>query len=57
MKPVMLSKQDLKLGIIASLAVHPDGKRVYLGRRNSSDPARKNLAVIPIFTTGHLFKV
>ena len=48
MKPVMLSKQDLKLGIIASLAVHPDGKRVYLGRRNSSDPARKNLAVIPI---------
>lgn len=51
MKPVILSKQDLKLGIIASMAVSPDGKRAYLGRRYSSDPARQNLAVVSINLT------
>lgn len=48
MQPVILSKQDVKLGVIAALAVSSDGKRVYLGRRNSSDPARENLAVLAI---------
>ncbi len=48
MQPVILSKQDLKVGKIASMAVSPDGKRVYLGRRHSRDSARENLAVVPI---------
>ncbi|MGB8700401.1 MAG: hypothetical protein WCD18_13380, partial [Thermosynechococcaceae cyanobacterium] len=48
MKPILLSQQDLKLGVIAAMAVSPDGQRVYLGRRNSGDPARHNLAVVPV---------
>jgi hypothetical protein len=48
MKPVLLSQSDLKLGVIAAIAVSPDGQRAYLGRRKSGDPARQNLAVLSI---------
>jgi hypothetical protein len=51
MKPILLSKQELKLGVIASIAISPDGERVYLGRSNSSDPDRQNLVVVPINAT------
>jgi hypothetical protein len=51
MKPILLSQSDLKLGVIASMAVSPDGQRVYLGRLNSNDPARRNLGVIAMNPT------
>lgn len=49
MPPVFLARDDLHLGDkLTALAVAPDGRRVYIGRGSSDDPARENLAVLDV---------
>lgn len=37
MKPILLKRDDLRVGHLISLAVAPDGRRVYVGRNVSDD--------------------
>jgi hypothetical protein len=49
MTPFILAREELKLDTaLSSMAIGPDGQRVYLGCSFSSDPTRENLAVLKI---------
>jgi hypothetical protein len=48
----MLSRDNLGLGSTETMAVSPDGHRVYLGERSSTDSERLNLAVVTLDDTG-----
>lgn len=48
MTTTFLQRDDLQLGHIMSLAMSPDGRRVYVGRHISDDQTRENLAVLTI---------
>jgi hypothetical protein len=48
----MISQDGLGLDFIGSMAVSPDGSRVYLGLRESPDTSRMNLAVLTLNASG-----
>jgi hypothetical protein len=54
MAPVLLSQGNLDIGPISAFAVHPNGRKVYLGRRISHDPQRENVVVATVDSTGQL---
>ncbi len=56
MIPILLPREELKIGHIASLAISPNGRRMYLGRYVSDDQTPENVAVLRIDpATGTVF--
>jgi hypothetical protein len=51
--PIVISKDALGLDYIGSMAVSPDGQKVYLGRRYSQDQSREDLAVLTLDSSGN----
>jgi hypothetical protein len=51
-RPINLSAEDLRLGIVSSMAVNEDSTRVYFGQILSYDRNRLNLAVLSLQPDG-----
>src|SRR5262245_64996932 len=51
--PAVISRDGLGLGYITSMAVSPDGHKVYLGRAWSTNPERLNLGVLTLDDFGN----